>query len=535
MKFGIVNCATEFSLLSSKAYSDPFNEVELDVVFTAPEGVDCVVPAYWAGEDVWTVRYAPAVVGRHRYRTVCSDLENVGLHDTQGEMEVRPYDGTNPLYRHGPLRVSEDRRFLEHRDGTPFFWLGDTWWHGLTGRFRWPDDVRVLAADRADKGFTVIQIVGGLVPELTQDRFWTEWSANAGGWAWEEGFARVNPRFFDEADLKIGHLVRVGLVPCIVGAWGYYLKVTGVEKMKQHWRYLVARYGAYPVVWCLAGEVNMPPYDSTRREEDSRELKAEWTEVARYLRQIDPYHHPITAHPSRPDSREMVEDESLVDVDMLQTGHRYDSLGPTVRCVQECVAKRPRYPVLIGEVCYEGEYGSNWQDLQRFFFWTSMLSGSAGHTYGANGIWQMNSPEKTFVGIRTYGDAGWAETMRLPGSHQLGLSKRFLERYPWHRFEPVTGAHQHETDRISPFMAGIPGRVWMIYLAGEALDSVFWGLMGADIAIEPGVTYRASFFNPRDGRVLDIGPVEPGENGRWPIPHKPTREDLVLVLEAEEQ
>ena len=34
----------------------------------------------------------------------------------------------------------------------------------------------------------------------------------------------------------------------------------GVDKMKKHWRNLVARYGAYPVVWCLAGEAAMPYY-----------------------------------------------------------------------------------------------------------------------------------------------------------------------------------------------------------------------------------------------------------------------------------
>ena len=534
MNHGMTRRVSEFSFVSSQTYVDPFNDLTLDVIFTGPDNTDRVVPAFWSGDAMWTVRYAPAVAGQHSYRTVCSEPSDDGLHGVEGVVQVRPYEGEHPLYGHGPLRVSAGRRYLEHADGTPFFWLGDTWWHGLAGRLRWPDDVRVLAADRIEKGFTLVQIVGGLVPELTEDRFWSEWSANEGGWAWEKGFARINPRFFDAADLKIEHLVRVGLVPCIVGAWGYYLKYTGVQKMKQHWRYLVARYGAYPVVWCLAGEVDMPPYDSTRRAEDGRELRAGWTEVARYLRQIDPYGHPITAHPSRPDSREMVEDESLVDVDMLQTGHRYESLEPTVRYVQECVAKLPRYPVLIGEVCYEGEYGSNWQDLQRFFFWASMLSGSAGHTYGANGIWQMNSPEAYFVGIRTYGDAGWAETMHLPGSRQLGIAKRFLERYPWYQFEPNTQVAGLATDRISPFMAGVPRTVWMIYLAGEALDQKFWGLMGADIAIEPGASFRAFFFNPRDGSEIDLGPVEPGDDGRWPIPQKPTREDMVLVLETME-
>ena len=30
-----------------------------------------------------------------------------------------------PIFKHGPLQVSENKRFLVHKDGTPFFWLGD--------------------------------------------------------------------------------------------------------------------------------------------------------------------------------------------------------------------------------------------------------------------------------------------------------------------------------------------------------------------------------------------------------------------------
>ena len=55
-------------------------------------------------------------------------------------------------------------------------------------------------------------------------------------------------------------LVDHGLVPCVVMAWGYHLPWTGPEMMKKHVRYVMARYGALPVVWCMAGEVNLPYY-----------------------------------------------------------------------------------------------------------------------------------------------------------------------------------------------------------------------------------------------------------------------------------
>ena len=31
-------------------------------------------------------------------------------------------------FSHGKLKVSENHRFLQHEDGTPFFYLGDTAW-----------------------------------------------------------------------------------------------------------------------------------------------------------------------------------------------------------------------------------------------------------------------------------------------------------------------------------------------------------------------------------------------------------------------
>jgi hypothetical protein len=47
----------------------------------------------------------------------------------------------------------------------------------------------------------------------------------------EADYVRLNPAYFDQADLRIGWLVRSGLVPCIVGSWGYYLPLMGIRKM----------------------------------------------------------------------------------------------------------------------------------------------------------------------------------------------------------------------------------------------------------------------------------------------------------------
>ena len=100
------------------------------------------------------------------------------------------------------------------------------------------------------------------------------------------------------ADVRIQYLADHGLAACIVGFWGYFIPRMGMDKVKKHWRYLVARWSAYPVVWCLAGEGTMPYYLSKTKEQDAETQKHGLTELARYVRATDPHQHPITIHPS---------------------------------------------------------------------------------------------------------------------------------------------------------------------------------------------------------------------------------------------
>ena len=108
------NCMTEWHFSSGRPYSDPFNDVTLDVVVTDADGVERRVPAFWSGESTWRVRYSSAGLGRHTWRSDCSDASNPDLHGREGVIEVVPYEGNDPLMRHGPLRVSESGRHLEH-------------------------------------------------------------------------------------------------------------------------------------------------------------------------------------------------------------------------------------------------------------------------------------------------------------------------------------------------------------------------------------------------------------------------------------
>jgi len=265
----------EWSFTSEELHPDPFNTVQLDVLFTGPDDRQLLLPAFWTGDQTWNVRYSSGKLGVHRYESRCSLPTGTGLHGHPGELEILPYTGANPLLQRGPLRLAPSRRHLEHQDGTPFLWQGDTWWMGLCERLRWPKDFQELNADRAKKGFGVVQIIAGLYPDMEP---FDERGRNEAGFPWEKDFSRINPSYFGQADLRLAHLVRTGLVPCIVGSWGYFMDFAGPQVLEKHWRNPVARYGAYPVVWCVAGEALMFYYLKPRSQEEAdayrRELRA---------------------------------------------------------------------------------------------------------------------------------------------------------------------------------------------------------------------------------------------------------------------
>ncbi|MBI4166239.1 MAG: DUF4038 domain-containing protein [Acidobacteria bacterium] len=314
------------------------------------------------------------------------------------------------------------------------------------------------------------------------------------------------------------------LAPAIVGCWGYYLPWMGTDKMKKHWRNLVARYGAYPVVWIIAGERDMPYYLSARPQEDSDLQKRGWTELAKYVRSIDPYGHLITIHPTRQPEGP---DEPVFDFDMMGSGHgNWGSAMETVARVSAHYSKIPPMPLLNGETMYEGHQQTNWQDVVRFAFWVCMINGAAGHTYGAGGIWQMNGrtvPHGPSPWGITYENTPWDEAMVLPGSRQVGIGKTILMKFPWWRFEPhPEWAEPHGTaflkphtewfdinkrwdeekgEYLLPYASGIPGEIRVVYIPPK----IYAPLGPLVVNLEEGVTYRASYYDPVTGERYNLG------------------------------
>ncbi|MBD3292812.1 MAG: DUF4038 domain-containing protein, partial [Armatimonadia bacterium] len=228
----------EVELVSDVEY-ERLPDVHPTVRWLSPTGEDHRTDVFWDGGGTWRARFAPGQIGRWRWRSRCE--EDPSLDGQGGEFEcVEAPDDVG-----GPLRVGEDRRYLERSDGTPLFWLADTAWNGA---LRATDDdwVQFLAL-RREQGFTAVQFV------TTQWRGWPE------------------ARIFDDADgldvslpayQRLDRMLAMvnehGLVAAPVMLWTLTESDPGQTLSEDNavrlCRYMVARWGAYDVVWLLGGD-----------------------------------------------------------------------------------------------------------------------------------------------------------------------------------------------------------------------------------------------------------------------------------------
>ena len=298
--------------------------------------------------------------------------------------------------------------------------------------------------------------------------------------------------------------------------------------MKEHWRYLIARYGALPVVWCAAGEGTMPFYGS-RPAKRGRAPKTRLDGRDSFDPGDRSFSRMITIHPSRA-ARETVADPSLLDFDMLQTGHQpQDAIGQMAKLVRGEYQAKPTMPVIAGESSYDAldlrEFGGAVlsSDDSRQMLWVGLMNnGAAGGTYGANGIWQVNRREAPYGPSphgKNWGTIPWDESMRLPSSAQAGFAKRFLEAFPWFHLEAWPETVKWADDQptkgdIWPSAVGIETRLRIVYVPRHRQS-----LWNASLR-KPST--RSSLFDPITGVRSSAGTIRTDANGATHSPRTTT-------------
>ncbi|HYW96445.1 MAG TPA: DUF4038 domain-containing protein, partial [Bacteroidales bacterium] len=318
--------------------------------------------------------------------------------------------------------------------------------------------------------------------------------------------------------------------------WGYYMKWTGVDNMEKYWDYVIARYGAYPCTWTLAGEVTLAYYTDLGENWSyyKTQFREQWSEVARHIHHTDPYHRLVTVHPGPGvnDGKPPVNDMGTIDFVMLQSGHSgFRTLPHATMNVRKNLDDYPQKPILHGEVCFEGMHGEgSGSKVQRFLFWSNMLMGTAGFSYGAEGIWQFNTTTEKFgasPGGNTWGNVPWEVAYTYPGSREVGIGKTILEQYQWWDLKPAPDLISFSApDSIFIPYCATTKNVRIIYMFD--FPSSWRNIRCTKLNKEK--TYQVTFIDPITGDTYPYGIISADVKGEWKVPKPPIMQDWVLVL-----
>lgn len=435
---------------------------------------------------------------------------------------IKPVD-----FSHGPLEVSDNKRYLVHQDGTPFFYLGDTAWE-LFHRLDREQASRYLK-NRAAKGYTVIQAVAlaelnglneanpyGHKPLIDNDP--------------ARPLVKPGPEndYWDHVDFVVDKAESLGLYIGMLPTWGdKWNKKWGVgpvvftpENAEAFGRWLGARYKKKPIIWILGGD----------RPIEKKNHKAIIRAMARGIEEGDGGRHLMTFHPSGGQtSSTWFHNDPWLDFNMHQTGHKdhgsWDSITKDYQ-------RTPVKPVMDGEPLYEDHplnfkplekgFSAEWH-IRRLAYW-HLFAGGFGHTYGCHNIWQMYAPGRKPV---SWAHRYWYESMDLWGAsdmtyvRSLMLSRPYVTRIP---DLSVLASEAGSGDERLSATRDESGSYAMVYTPlGKPVKVNLEKLSGSSI--------RAWWYDPRHGTAEEIGSFPKKGIKEFKPPIHGKGNDWVLVLD----
>jgi Protein of unknown function (DUF4038)/Domain of unknown function (DUF5060)/Putative collagen-binding domain of a collagenase/Beta-galactosidase len=505
----------EHALSSSGNYDNPYRDVTLRVTYTGPGGRTLRAYGFWDGGSTFRIRCAFPEPGTWQWQTECSDRLNAGLQGQTGRVNVLPCNGNDFLYRHGFLKVSDNRRYLVLADATPFLWIGDTAW---AGPLRASDqEWQEYLADRAAKHFTVIQIApapawAGATDRQGQKPFT------------DQSCAQWNPAYWQAFERKVQRANEQGLVVALVGLMEPVSRYPGSSEACLFARNIVARLFGNFVVFS-------PSFDS--------EFMPLANEVGRAVRDATAVHL-ITQHPGTPWNQptptfsDRYYDEPYLDIAGVQTGHNGGHLDWCAHHAMEWVLHlyrhEPHKPVINLEAMYDAQGEKSWRAVDaRSLAWRTWLSGASGYTYGAGdvppkvprgsgAIWKwVTDPEKYDY---------WKKALQWASAFQMQYLHDLLAALEWWRLRPASDLVRNQPDDITRRMVLAKtgaGDLAVAYLPNN--DEI-----DIDLSAFPA-PLRARWFDPRHGDYTPLPDLIANKGIARLSP--PAKGDWVLLLQKE--
>ena len=507
----------EQAFKSSVGYSNALQDISLTAVFTSPLGETNEVDGFWDGGRIWRVRYSPDQPGVWKFKTTCSDTANFDLHNQTGEFICTAATGPTRFHKHGQVRVSLDQRHLEHADGTPFFWLADTVWTGACAAE--PKDWGFYAQTRAYQRFTVAQWAVAPGDDVKKQSAYT-------------GFPErivINPDFFKRLDAKLNTLSQAGILSAIVPLLELRSQTNAAALLPDDQaellvRYVVARWGAEPVVWLLAFE-----------SDSSAKNVGRWKKIGQTVFGSR-RHAPVVLFPGETQwVFDEFRDQKWVDAFGYQsvTDVTDDALKWTVSGPFGSEWKKEPTRPLIAFVPFENGVAAQSSkrfspdDVRRAIYWSLLMTPPAGVSYGAQGVVNWDTTVEPQAEKTKGADLPlWRKAMFMPAAKQMSNLANFMNSIDWWRLRPQPKAVAMQPGQASPrrFIAAAgsePNNLSVVYVPEDRTLE----LNLKSLPPSPAV----SWLNPRTGEKNPAVAVVGERSCQFPTPDPG---DWLLVMKT---
>ena len=477
----------ELVLVSSELYDNPIYDVAFfGAEFISPTGIKSVVRGFWDGGTTWKVRFMPDQTGHWRYKTICTDQSNDGLHGIEGTFHCIPNRSRNEIYQRGVIKHAEGSYHLTYDDGKPFLYIGCTAWNGAL--LSTADEWEQYLSNRRNNGYSVIQLVT------------TQWRGATGNAENETAFSgsdtiKINPSFFKRLDERIDRINDYGLIAAPVMLWTYgntspgsFLPVESATKLAT---YILARYDANHLIWNLGGDGHFLDKNEAR-----------WKQIGRSVFGENHHQNIVTLHAGGLSWYGLVYNrERWLDMISYQTGHRnsenvvrWKTRGPVV---SEWTKLVPR-PIIDTEPVYENGY--NAKEVRNSAYWSIFSTPVAGISYGSHTIWPwLRKGDKPINhGNKEPSPISWQEALYHKGSIQRGYLARFFRSIEWWNLYPA-----------NQFLKGQPGLLdykrWQMVLANPDRSLVLVYVPQQDtvqLSSLNGKQYTARWFDTENNKYV---------------------------------
>ncbi len=437
-------------------------------------------------------------------------------------------------WSNGKLKVSENGRYLQHENGTPFFWLGDTGW--LLPERLDRDEAEFYLDQCAAKGYNVVQVQ--TINDVPAYNIYGQ-SSHPEGF----DFKNINKKgvygYWDHMDYIIKMAERKGIYIGMVCIWGGLVKDGKMTEKEAvlYGKFLAERYKNSPnIIWFIGGDIR-------------GDVKTEvWETMARSIKSIDK-NHLMTYHPrGRTCSSTWFNNADWLDFNMFQSGHRrygqrkgdgdYTIAENTEedgwRYVEKSLAMSPMKPVLDGEPSYEdipqglhdfNEVRWNANDVRRYAYW-SVFAGAFGHTYGHNSIMQFYKPGV----LGSYGATrAWYDCINDAGYNQMKFLKALMLAFPFFERIPdqsiIAGQNGERYDRT----IATRGNDYLLVYNYTARP------MQIDLSKISGVKKNCWWMNPKNGELKFIGEFDGNKTAEFTIDagYNSGNDRVLIAVDAE--